>query len=260
MREDKFSEAIPVLQQALNQRLLLGKENRFYNYTKFDLAKCYARTGKLDEAQKLLKECQPYVVLFEASCLEELAEVADGKKQYEDAESYYKEAIKLQEKDGYHSVDIVRDRRKLAEVAEKFGDYELAETQWTWLNDNESKNYDGIARAFGTFDLAEYYSRRGDFEKAEPFYKETCKIMDTEHKGTKEYIGWYYTKMGDFYLANKKLPQAKAAYLKALEMYKKGRKLPMVAPEPTPGIRESHPPVHVLLSDQVETEKKLSKL
>lgn len=255
MVNGKYAEAISPLKQAVDMYSVL--KTRSYYYAQFDLAQCYARTGKLDEAESLLKNCQPHVSLLKHECLQELGDVAGAKKQYAEAESYYKDAIKLQE-EKHDTKDMVFDRKKLAEFAEKNGDYKEAESQWIWLNQHIYKWNDGFSRAYGTFCIAEYYNRRGELKKAEEFYKATCDTMDTDYQGTKEYIGWFYMKMGDYYLAHRQLPQAKQAYQKALAMYK-GRNLPESPPAPTPGIRETTS-VYVLKRDQLETEKKLSQI
>jgi tetratricopeptide (TPR) repeat protein len=259
MMNGKYSEAIPVLKRAVLMRALLGNTSRHLNYAKFHLGQCYARTGNYDDAQKELSQSLPFVDVFEGECLEELGDVALHKNQLSSAEAYYKDAIKYQDKQN-HDFDGKIVRGKLANVLELRKENKKAEELLIWLNDNEYKKYTGIAKAYGTFDLATFYDRTGDYKKAEKFYQETCKIMNEEHEGTSEYTGYYYMKIGDFYLARKELPKAKAAYAKALELFKKGRKLPL-APEPeTPGMRQGHPSVYVLEKDRVETQKKLDSI
>lgn len=253
----EYAKAIPLLEKAVQKQVLNGLASRDLNYSKMQLGQCYARTGNYDAAEKYLLQSLPYVTLMQGECLEELGDVALKKNQLTSAESYYTDAIKWHGKKDEH-LDVVIEKRKLAEVEEQLKKNNAAETLYIWLNENEWKKLTGIAKAYGPADLADFYNRVGDKNKAEPRYLEAVKIMKTEHQGGAQYTGYYYMKMGDFYAKFNDSKKAKAAYQKALELYK-GRKL-LDAPPPDNGIRQGHPSVQVYEKDRVETQKKFDAI
>ncbi|MBX3075685.1 tetratricopeptide repeat protein [Candidatus Obscuribacterales bacterium] len=253
----QYAEAIPLLEAAVKKQAMFGSASRDLNYSKLQLGQCYARTGNYEKAQENLLQCLPYVTLMQGECLEELGDVAVKQNQLSSAEAYYSDAIKWHEKKN-EQFNVVVEKQKLARVAEKLKKYELAESLLVWLNDNECKRYTGIAKAYGPFDLAEYYDRIGEKDKAQSFYLETINIMEKEHKGGPQYTGYYYMKLGDFYAKNKDTTKAKASYQKALDLYK-GRKL-LSAPPPDNGIREGHPSVEIYETDRKETQKKFDAI
>lgn len=253
----KYAEAIPLLESAVKKQALFGSASRDLNYSKLQLGQCYARTGKYEEAQKNLLQCLPYVTLMQGECLEELGDVAVKKNQLPSAEAYYADAIKWHEKKN-EEFNVVVEKQKLARVAEQLKKNELAESLLNWLNENISKKYTGIAKAYGPFDLAEFYARTGNKEKALAYYLETIDIMEKEHKGGRQYTGYYYMKLGDFYAKNKEGAKAKEAYRKALDLFK-GRKL-LTAPPPDNGITPQHESVEIYETDRVETQKKFDAI